>query len=223
VSTRAKFYVAAIVVALCFAAWGVSRMIPQPRASAPPPTPAAAPVETAHITATLYYGSSDGRSLVPVRREVPLASGVVEQGRQILTVQLQDAPQPYARVVPQGTTLRAFYVTDRGEAFVDLSSEVMTAHPGGSFTELMTVYSIVNAVTANLPAVQRVQLLVDGKEVDTIAGHVDVRRPLTADASLVRNAGPSTESGSTPNAGNPKAKEPGAKPKAPDSQLKTQD
>jgi hypothetical protein len=44
----------------------------------------------------------------------------------------------------------------------------------------------VNAVTANLPAVQRVQILVDGKEVDAIAGHVDIRRPLTRDASLVR-------------------------------------
>jgi len=41
-------------------------------------------------------------------------------------------------------------------------------------------------VTANLPAVQRVQVLVEGKEVDTIAGHVDVRRPLEKDATLVR-------------------------------------
>ena len=65
-----------------------------------------------------------------------------------------------------------------------------TAHPGGSLTELLTVYAIVNAVTANLPAIQRVQLLVDGKEVDTIAGHVDVRRPLTRDTTLVRDAAP---------------------------------
>jgi hypothetical protein len=33
-----------------------------------------------------------------------------------------------------------------------------------------------------------VQILVDGKEVDTIAGHVDLRRPLTRDDSLVRDA-----------------------------------
>jgi hypothetical protein len=84
--------------------------------------------------------------------------------------------------------LRAFYLTDRGDAFVDLSSEVVSAHPGGSATELLTVYALVNAVTANLPAVQRVQILVDGKEVDTIAGHVDVRRPLTREMTLVREA-----------------------------------
>jgi hypothetical protein len=60
---------------------------------------------------------------------------------------------------------------------------------------LLTVYAIVNAVTTNLPAVQRVQILVDGKEVDTIAGHIDVRRPLTGDLSRVRDSG---GPGSTP-------------------------
>jgi hypothetical protein len=80
--------------------------------------------------------------------------------------------------------LRSFYVTDRGDAFVDLSS--MSGHPGGSLTELLTVQAIVHAVTANLPAVQRVQILIGGKEVDTLAGHVDIRRPLIADDALLR-------------------------------------
>jgi hypothetical protein len=188
VSRRAKAYLAALLIASVAVGWTLFRLWSEP-APAPPPAAAtaAAPAETAHITATLYYGSSDGRALVPVRRDVPLATGVVEQGRQILSVQFQDAPQPYVQVVPKGTTLRAFYVTDRGDAFVDLSGEVAKAHPGGSFNELMTVYAIVNAITTNLPAVQRVQILVDGKEVDTIAGHVDVRRPLERDVSLVRD------------------------------------
>jgi hypothetical protein len=47
------------------------------------------------------------------------------------------------------------------------------------------VQAVVHAVTANLPAVQRVQILVDGKEVDTIAGICDVRRPLAPYPSLV--------------------------------------
>jgi hypothetical protein len=188
VSRRARVYVIAIVVALAGVTWTVMRLPSEPR-----PAPAAAvvtttasPAETAHITATLFYGSSDGRALVPVRRDVPAATSVVDQGRQILTVLFMDAPQPYVQVVPRGTTLRAFYVTERGDAFVDLSGDVVSAHPGGSMTELLTVYAIVNAVTANLPAIQRVQLLVEGKEVDTIAGHVDVRRPLERDSTLLR-------------------------------------
>ena len=186
-SKRWLIYAAGVaVIAIVLIVRGVGALLP--KKSEPPPATAApaTPAETAHITATLFYASSDGRSLVPVRRDVPLASGVVEQGRQILLTELKAAPAPYIKVIPEGTTLRAFYVTDRGDAFVDLGPEIVRAHPGGSLNELLTVYALVNAVTANLPAVQRVQLLVDGKEVDAIAGHVDIRRPLTRDTSLVR-------------------------------------
>jgi len=31
-----------------------------------------------------------------------------------------------------------------------------------------------------------VQILIDGKEVDTLAGHVDLRRPLPANRTLIR-------------------------------------
>jgi spore germination protein GerM len=143
-----------------------------------------------HITATLFYGSDDGQFLVPLKREVPFGEGPVEQGRQIVLAQLQQqAPPPLVSAIPPGTTLRRFYVSDRGDAFVDLGSEVTANHPGGSVAELFTVYAIVNAVTANLPAISRVQILVDGREVDTLAGHVDLRRPLLRNDTLVRQDG----------------------------------
>jgi len=40
------------------------------------------------------------------------------------------------------------------------------------------VYALVNALTSNLPAISGVQLLIDGKEIDSLAGHLDLRRPL---------------------------------------------
>ena len=43
---------------------------------------------------------------------------------------------------------------------------------------MLTVYTIVDALTANLPAITSVQLLVDGKQIETLAGHVDLSRPL---------------------------------------------
>ena len=117
-------------------------------------------------------------SLVGVQREVPYGEGVLEQARQIVTAQLTPAPSPLVSAIPPGATLRALYLTERGDAFVDLSAEVRTMHSGGALDELFAVYSIVNAVTTNLPAVTRVQILIDGKEVDTLAGHVDLRHPL---------------------------------------------
>jgi hypothetical protein len=80
--------------------------------------------------------------------------------------------------------LRALFLTENGQAYVDLSRDVSTAHPGGSLNEMLTIYTIVHALTFNLPAIAGVQLLVDGKEVDTLAGHVDLRRPLSKNLQL---------------------------------------
>jgi hypothetical protein len=176
---------------LALVVWATSRAVeelvrPEPLAPVTLDEPTTPP--TAHITATLFYAGADGQTLVPIRREVPLAADVVAQGVQILTAQLAPPPDSHVTVIPPGTALRAFYVTPRGDAFVDLSPNVSSAHPGGSLTELLTIYTIVNAITANLPAVRQVQILVDGREVDTIAGHVDIRRPLTQELSLVGEA-----------------------------------
>lgn len=189
--TRTRYVqIGAAIVVIALTAWGASRILervvsPVPR-QASTATPGSTAASVPHIIATLYYASSDGQSLAGVKREVPLADGALAQGRQIIQSQLEAAPAPYVSVVPTGTTLRAFYVTPRGDAFVDLSPEVSSAHPGGSTTELLTVYALVNAITTNLSSVQRVQILIGGKEADTLAGHVDLRRPFERDMSLIK-------------------------------------
>ena len=138
---------------------------------------AAAGSATRKITATLFYVAEDGMALVPVQREVAFGATPAAQARAILEAQLA-AAAPQVSAIPAGVTLREVFITERGDAFVDLSPDITTKHPGGSLDEIFTVYSIVNALTVNLPAIQRVQILVDGKEVDTLAGHVDLRHPL---------------------------------------------
>jgi hypothetical protein len=146
--------------------------------------PTAAPVGPERkIKATLYYVSEDGLSLPGVQREIPFGDPIVEQARRIVEAQLAAAPPPYVSPVPAGTSLRALFIGERGDAFVDLSGEVRGKHPGGALDELFTVYAVVNAITVNLPAIMRVQILIDGKEADTLAGHVDLRRPLRKNLS----------------------------------------
>lgn len=131
------------------------------------------------IKAQLFYVSDDGARLTGVEREVPYAELPIDQAREILNAQLAPVGAPLVSAVPQGTALRALFLTENGQAFVDLSRDVSMAHPGGSLNELLTIYTVVHALTFNLPAVTTVQLLIDGKEMDTLAGHVDVRRPLS--------------------------------------------
>ena len=144
--------------------------------AAPSPTAPAPPGRK--IKARLFYVSESGTKLTGIERDVAYAENAAEQAREIVAAQVGQVAEPLVSAVPVGTTLRALFLTDNGQAFVDLSREVAAAHPGGTVNELLTVYTIVNAVTANLPAISSVQVLVDGKEVETLAGHVDLRRPL---------------------------------------------
>jgi cell division septation protein DedD len=162
-----------------------SRATATPRAAAAPP-PAVPPPPGRKIKARLFYVADDGMRLTGVERDIAYGDGATAQAREIVAAQIAAAVAPLVSAVPAGTALRAVFLTEGGEAYVDLSREVVSAHPGGTLNELLTVYTIVNALTVNLPAVTAVQLLVDGKEVETLAGHVDLRQPLAKNLSWVQ-------------------------------------
>ncbi|MGH9217748.1 MAG: GerMN domain-containing protein [Vicinamibacterales bacterium] len=184
--------IAVAAIAFAFALFtGLSRLLNAPAPSAEAPAAPAAPgapdaPAVPRIKATLYFASEDGMRLVPAEAEVPLAEGVVAQARSIVEAQLgAQAPAPLASTIPKGARLRGIFVSQRNEAFVDLDPTIKSAHPGGTLQELMTVYTIVNALLTNLPTLQEVQILIGGQEVDTLAGHVDLRRPLRKNDGLI--------------------------------------
>jgi hypothetical protein len=187
-SRRASIVAAA---ALCVAGIGALLVFAVPRwlgdpamttAGAPQSEP---PEPSRTIKARLFYVSDDGTQLTGVERDVPFAEGS-EQAREIISAQIAPATPPLVSAVPPGTVLRGLFMTDRGHVYVDLSREAAAAHGGGTLNEMLTVYTIVHALTVNLPAVDAVQILVDGKEVPTLAGHVDLRQPLPENPALVQ-------------------------------------
>lgn len=186
--------IAVIAVAFAFVLFtGLSRLLttPAPGTSADAPAAPAAPVAAGapavpRIKATLYFASEDGMRLVPAEVEVALAEGVVAQARSIVEAQLSaEAPSPLLSTIPKGAALRGIFISQRNEAFVDLDPAIRSAHPGGTLQELMTVYTIVNVLLTNLPNLREVQILIGGQEVDTLAGHVDLRRPLRKNEGLI--------------------------------------
>jgi hypothetical protein len=176
------FLVAGLVWALFF--WLPGKYA-RPKSAPAQIATASAPVVGRKIKARLFYVSEGGTKLTGMELDVPYGEGTVEQARAIVNAQIAPPVAPLVSAIPAGTSLRALFVTDRGEAFVDFSPEFAAAHPGGSVGELLTVDTIVNALTVNLPVIKAVQLLVDGKEVDSLAGHVDLGRPLSQNLSLV--------------------------------------
>ncbi len=181
------------VVLLGLGVWLVVAKLPRlltSTADGKPPAatakPGAAPGDSRKIHATLFYVAPTGDELVPVSREVPYGSTPGEQAREIVQAQLQAAPTGMLSAIPAGTILRTIYLTPSGQAYVDFSPEIAASHAGGSLDEILAVYAIVDALTVNLADVTSVQILVGGKEVETLAGHVDLRIPLTRSLKWVR-------------------------------------
>jgi hypothetical protein len=156
----------------------------QPAGTPADSTAAAASVRK--IQATLFYLSDDATALVPVGRDVVYGDTPSEQVRRIVEAQVAAPPDGKRSAIPNGTTVRAVFLTPRGEAYVDLGGTIRTGHTGGSLDEALTVYAIVNAVAVNLPDISSVQLLVEGKQVDTLVGHLDLRHPLGKALEWVR-------------------------------------
>jgi Sporulation and spore germination len=160
--------------------------------TAPPPgaaTTATTPPTTTDarkIQATLFYVSDDGTALVPASRDVPYGATPGEQARQILAAEVTPPSDGHHSAIPVGTTVRAVFLTSQGEAYVDLGGAIATGQTGGSLDEALAVYAIVNAVTVNLPDIAGVQLLINGQQVDTLAGHLDLRHPLGKAMDFVR-------------------------------------
>jgi hypothetical protein len=187
---------AVVAVGLAYALFsGLSRVLNAPTPDAAPgagaasaPAAATAPV-VPKITATLFFASEDGLQLTGVPSDVPLADGPVAQARAIIEAQLAaEPPADLARTIPAGVTLRGLFVSKNNEAFVDLDPTIKSGHAGGSLQELLTVYTIVNVLLTNLPTLQQVQILIDGHEADTLAGHVDLRRPLRKNEGLIQSS-----------------------------------
>lgn len=166
----------------------------EPVPASPPATVAAdAPADAAPMSSasvTLYFPSASDDGLVVESREIVDTKRPADRGAQIIAA-LLTGPTNAAGLpaVPPGTTLRHLWVREDGTAYADFSEELTAGLTGGSADEIRTVYAIVDSLTANVPAIQRVGILIAGRENETL-GHLDLRRPLPPDLSLAGHAKP---------------------------------
>lgn len=156
--------------------------------------PAAAEPEPAEgvaqkITVKLFFLAADQPALLMEDRDVAYSADLGQQVRTVVEELVKGPQKGLVGTLPAETKVIDAFVT-AGVAYVDLSKEAAQKHAGGSRGELLSVYSVVNSLAANFPAVKRVQILVEDRQVPTLAGHVDLTRPLPADMTFLATASP---------------------------------
>jgi len=85
---------------------------------------------------------------------------------------------------PRKQASRGVTVKD-GTAAIDFDRNLVDLHPGGSASEIMTLYSLTNTVILNVPSVKKVTILIEGKILETIKGHIDTSSPLELNRDLI--------------------------------------
>ncbi len=128
-------------------------------------------------TVTLYFPSIDQGALVEETRQMTLAASNPDRIRQVLLALMEGSQQGQTRPLPPSTDVRAVFLTTDGTAYLDLSSSALNVFQPGIESETLAVYSIVDSICADVPAVKRVKFLIQGQEVDTLEGHVDLTSP----------------------------------------------
>lgn len=134
----------------------------------------------------LYFSDKENSFLIAEKRALIHPDNPAEFGKIIINALIDGPQEGLMRTIPAGTTLRAFYVTQDGTAYVDISDAIKDAHPGGIKSELFTIYSIVNTIILNIPGIDAVKILIEGRESMTLAGHIDLRFPFKANMLLIR-------------------------------------
>ena len=134
----------------------------------------------------LYFTNMDNSFLYSEQRTFSGHSSTLSLGKKIIKALIEGSKKGLVRTMPPGTTLKTFFLTEKGVAVVDLSSDIKDRHPGGVQAEMITIYSIVNTLILNIPDINAVKILIGGRESDTLAGHIDIRYPFTADMLLIR-------------------------------------
>jgi len=164
----------AVALGMSFYAWRISGRVNRaevPANTQPVAPPAAGPSEQV----TLYVAYDDAQVLRPRAVRIPLPAGRQERAEELLQALVDlylDKSSPH--VLGPGSEIRGVYLVDPGLAVIDLNAAFADGHRSGVLIEELTVASLVGSLSANISGINRIKILVDGKERESLAGHVDL-------------------------------------------------
>ena len=132
------------------------------------------PAQTMNVK--VYYPDDSGMKLVEVEREIIIDDSTDKYTAAVETLLEDPGEENLTKIFPKNAAIRSVTV-ENGLAIVDLDGGFLKNFVGGSTGEEFLIGSVVDTLT-NFPEVKQVKFLVDGKEIETLSGHMDLSTPL---------------------------------------------
>ena len=139
--------------------------------------------KAATMDISVYYPDVNATGLVAVTKTVK-AQEAEKYKAAVEALLAGTDDKNLTAVFPKKTKLRKVSVSG-GMAKVDFDKNLTSGFVGGSTGEEMLVGSLVNTLT-EFPEIKKVQILVEGKEIDSLSGHLDLSRPVERMSELIK-------------------------------------
>ena len=165
----------AAALGLSLYAWHMRKNAAVPAAAAVDTRPLAPPVTGPSERVVLFVARDDDGTLRGESAQIPMPSGRQQRAEELLRALLSiylDKNSPHR--LGAGAEIRSVYLVDPGVAVIDVNSAFADTHRSGVLVEQLTVASLIQTVSVNIPNLLEVKILVDGKQRDTLAGHADL-------------------------------------------------
>lgn len=164
------------VLALAGYLFHLKRHAEQMQAHATESQPLPAPVSGKQERVPIYLASDSDGSITRQEVGVVMPSSREERARQSLRALISAcSAATSAHPLPPGSDVTSVYIVHDNLAVMDLNSALVDKHPSGILVEQLTIASLAQTVAANVPGITQVKFLVDGKQRDTLAGHVSLK------------------------------------------------
>lgn len=141
------------------------------------------------VEMTLYFSDANERFLVPEKRYVVKEKNAAGQAKELVKALLEGSKTGLVDTFPKKTDLGSVKVEKDQTAYVNFGRNLVKLHPGGSASEVATIYSLTNTLISNIPDIKRVKILIDGKEQESLKGHIDMRHPFVLNKELFAPVG----------------------------------
>lgn len=137
--------------------------------------PETTPGKNTLFNAFVYFAGPGRTHLKAASKQLPASADAHQKARMLLKA-LTDGPSSpeLGRTLPDGTSVNTLFITGTGDAYVDLLVDRDSAGATDTLSEYMAVYSLVNTLAVNIEQIQRVKIILNGKEGQGFGRHISL-------------------------------------------------
>jgi hypothetical protein len=133
----------------------------------------------------LYFSDKNELFLVPEKRFIAQEKNPDAQAKSLVKALIEGSKSGHVNTFPGKSGLKDVKIGPDQTAYVNFNRDFIISHPGGTTSEIATIYSLTNTLTRNIPSIKSVKILVEEKPINSIKGHVSTQESFRMEKALI--------------------------------------